>query len=375
MTVHSKLVTNGASSSASRSKIVPPIPFEKPDKPVLGKDELQKYKLRHNPTDDKSPTYELEIQYFSDDGTCEDFLEFETKIKEIFRGQNVTTGIGRFNVVRRLFKGSALTTFNQALPQNGGTETLISFEKCLDAVRVQVFPTRAVLLQKRYMRRFLRKRAGNTTREYVARLTELNDYIERFPPLEEGGDPPRKLENDEILDLLEFGIPNSWQRQMMLHDFDPLSHTMKEFVSFCERLEMVEKHEGKNRNQTDDEGSSTEKKSNNNKRRRGGGTCRLHGENTHDTHDCKTLMAQAERMKATYEARSPEERRKLKSNKDHKKQELNFEERVMQVLTKEKKRAKKRRTEKELNHFENLSLSESSDNDNDNASSSGEDSD
>ena len=40
-------------------------------------------------------------------------------------------------------------------------------------------------------------------------------------------------------DLLEFGIPNTWQKAMLLQDFDPQVHTVNDFVQFCERLETM----------------------------------------------------------------------------------------------------------------------------------------
>ena len=43
-----------------------------------------------------------------------------------------------------------------------------------------------------------------------------------------------KLDDDETKDIFFFGIPNSWQKQMILQDFDPLDHTLEELVDFCE---------------------------------------------------------------------------------------------------------------------------------------------
>jgi len=49
-----------------------------------------------------------------------------------------------------------------------------------------------------------------------------------------------KLPSDKMLDLLEFRMPSSWQKAMILQDFDPLDHTLTELVNFCERLELTE---------------------------------------------------------------------------------------------------------------------------------------
>jgi len=52
--------------------------------------------------------------------------------------------------------------------------------------------------------------------------------------------------NNEMLDLLEFGMPSLWQKAMILQDVDPIDHTMAELLSFCERLELTEPELEKN---------------------------------------------------------------------------------------------------------------------------------
>jgi len=73
----------------------------------------------------------------------------------------------------------------------------------------------------------------STIREHIARVVEINWYLMKFPE-PKARQQPTKLEDDELLDILEFGCPNSWQRQMMLQNFDPMDHTVQEFVQFCE---------------------------------------------------------------------------------------------------------------------------------------------
>ena len=46
-------------------RIVPPIPLQKPESKVLEKGEYHTYKLRSNPGDNGSATYELSVPYFS----------------------------------------------------------------------------------------------------------------------------------------------------------------------------------------------------------------------------------------------------------------------------------------------------------------------
>ena len=88
------------------------------------------------------------------------------------------------------------------------------------------------------MRRSLRKPRNMSIREYVNRVLDLNDQLASYPGT---GDNPddTKLPEDEIFNLLEFGIPNTWQKAMLLQDFDPQVHTVNDFVQFYERLETM----------------------------------------------------------------------------------------------------------------------------------------
>ena len=99
---------------------------------------------------------------------------------------------------------------------------------------------------------------------------------------------------------------------MILQDYDPLAHNMTEFVSFCERLERVEMHEGKstpvNSRKNNPPKNNNSKRPNQNQRTgsKTGQTCMLHGANCgHDTEHCRVLGAQEKRMKATYSAQTP----------------------------------------------------------------------
>jgi hypothetical protein len=60
--------------------------------------------------------------------------------------------------------------------------------------------------------------------------------LSQFPPF----DSDQSLTNEETVDILEFDVPNSWQKSMVLQSFDPLIHTVTEFISFCERHEFTE---------------------------------------------------------------------------------------------------------------------------------------
>ena len=80
---------------------------------------------------------------------------------------------------------------------------------------MNVFPARPALMQKRYLHCFVHKPATMKIRDYAAHLSEINNYLPSFPPYA-NGDKPEALPEDEMVDLMEFGVPNSWQRHMTM---------------------------------------------------------------------------------------------------------------------------------------------------------------
>ena len=103
-------------------------------------------------------------------------------------------------MTQRILEGDALAKFNTAATTLGN-ETNQQFILCLQAVTRHVFPQKALQYQRRYMRRYLRKPRDMRTREFNARLQELNLYLGKFPPF--GGDA-QKLDKDDLVEVLVF---------------------------------------------------------------------------------------------------------------------------------------------------------------------------
>ena len=73
-----------------------------------------------------------------------------------------------------------------------------------------IFPQRALRMQKRYMQRYMHKPRDMKMRVYRNRVVELNNYLEWFPTVFNAA---QKIDNDEVVDILEFGTPNKWQSE------------------------------------------------------------------------------------------------------------------------------------------------------------------
>ena len=99
MTGQSKLSSSSTNTTGGKHKVISPIPLTRPEKKELHKGDYQTYKLRNNPTEDGSPTYELSVPYFST-GTYEEWLKFCKNVECVIAGQNVTTSPASFAVGR-----------------------------------------------------------------------------------------------------------------------------------------------------------------------------------------------------------------------------------------------------------------------------------
>ncbi len=144
--------------------------------------------------------------------------------------QNVTTGPASYALVKTLLKGDALTVF-QTAETRIGNQTVANFDTCLNEVTAHVFPEKAAQLQKRYLRRCLTKSPSLTVKEWVVRVLELNEYFKEFPKV--NGTREQPLNDAEVMEILEYGVPSSYRREFTVQGFDPLTQGLKKFIDFC----------------------------------------------------------------------------------------------------------------------------------------------
>ena len=107
----------------------------------------------------------------------------------------------------------------------------------VQALTSHIFPQRALRMQKRYMRRYMRKPRDMKMRVYRNRVVELNNYLEQFPT---AFNAAQKIDDDEIVDILEFGTPNKWQSEQFHLGFDSAVAKSQELLEFYEHLELDE---------------------------------------------------------------------------------------------------------------------------------------
>ena len=347
---------------AQRKLVIPPIGLERPtEKKDYAKGEFATVKLRNVPTDVDSITYDYQVPFFST-GTPEEWLKFKARYDRVITGQNMTTATQKYACARRFLQGQALATFNNMANQQPNAN-LVNYTLCFDHVNESMFPQKAYVTQTRWMRRYLRKPRDMKTRDYVSRVLELNGYLTEFPS-PNNNHRATSLEDDEIMDILEFGLPSRWRTTMTIQGFNAAEKTTAQFIEFCERLEATDPEtdlaEEKIPKKRQASGSSEKKPANKRKRgdnNTGEGDCILHGDNCgHSSHDCNTLKRMAKKTKEGWNQKKPAKKEDMQTMIAE-----SFAVAIQNLKKKKKeKKEEKPKVEFDLNMLDNLQMSDDS---------------
>ena len=217
--------------------VKPAIPLERPKRAKYDPSELVKFELYRNPEDTSSAKYTISIPKFSG-GTPEEILNFFDQVQEVMTGQSITEGPMRYKVLQSLLEGDPLAKFNNSAEEHGA-KTVVNYQKCKCALIKHLFPHRALQYQKRYMRNKFQKPSGWTIRRFIARVQEINNKLDKFPPFE--GD--QKLAEAELIEIAKYGAPLNWQNELSRQNFEASEHTLQDVIEFFERLAVAEGRE------------------------------------------------------------------------------------------------------------------------------------
>ena len=260
-----------------------------------------------------APTYKLKVSRFCE-GTVSEWISFRKAIAELWKQNGLTNAQDKIANICTILRGDSLTGFEERIQElttsvddTGETVTMEitdeTVEDGLNAVAHMVFPFRALENQKQWMRRRMKKPKELSIRKYVAAVGRLNNSLPVFP----NGKESDKITPGEILEILEWSIPESWRTKFDLDGYVPTDFTKERFMTECEAIERNEpKIHIKTPNSTLSGKTVTHKKSHGVKFRSATQKsdttakfyCTKHGHNpSHPTDKCYTLKNRAEKAK------------------------------------------------------------------------------
>ena len=130
-------------------------------------------------------------------------------------------------MTRKLLAGPALKAFDAKASKTGFSETTQNLKIALDTVST------------RFMSRISYKPRNMSMRDYYGRYVKLSNYLKYFPGYRDNQD---SFQESDLVEHFQFAIPSQWQNTMTLQGFEPLAHSLLEFIQFCNRLEALEEN-------------------------------------------------------------------------------------------------------------------------------------
>lgn len=357
--------------------VVPPLPLVEEPNEIPKRTDVIEFVLKQRAgSTATAPTYKLTVARFCE-GTVAEWIDFRKAIAELWRQNGITNPQDRIATIANILRGDSLTAFYESIQEqttsvdDAGLNVVVdSTEETvfagLNAVALTVFPFRALESQKQWMRRRMQKPKDLSIRKTVAAVGRLNQSLTFFP----NGKESDKFTTGEILEILEWSIPEAWRTKFDLNGYIPTEFPKSRFITECEA---IERNEPKLQIKTDrplSEETKTHKKSHDIKYRSANNDttamyhCTEHGHNhTHSTEKCYTLKNREEKASGTSSSGlSKKSFRKEINSLAKGKPRKKILEMFQAVLQKEQKRlSKSKKSKKKKVIIESSSESSSSD--------------
>ena len=185
-----------------------------------------------------SPTYKKHIRTF-ENGTPQEYVAVRLAMEEVWRQNSVQEAADKENTIRMLLLGESFTMYEAYRDQATADGTPLSnqiVEDGLKAVAEDVFPHRALFYQKRWMQNGMKLPRALSTRQAVAALIKINNSLPLFPEASEED----KFNEQELLQIMEWMIPNEFRAKFEEKGYIPTDHDRKRFI---EESEIVERQQ------------------------------------------------------------------------------------------------------------------------------------
>ena len=228
------------------------------------------FKLFTDPANVESPKFAFSMCVLTGAESLREHLTWKENVDKIIAGLNLDTPSKKNTSITQLVTGSALTSYQKGIKDSIASLWEVEREAAAQAIRggqpagraARVEAARAAVprpdlreqdiiaglqsvirdrspykvleTQKRYMRRDMRRPPSMPIRTFVNHLLRINDNELPFlPPFGHN----QALSQDELKEILYYGLPNKWKDDMIKMNFDCFMQPFEEVVDFCERQE------------------------------------------------------------------------------------------------------------------------------------------
>ena len=363
-------------STSTTLKPIIPLVLEKQPTKITDKENYVSFDLKTKAGASKSATYTKYVKLF-DQGTPYEWIQLIEVLQEIWTQNSLTSPKDKSAIVTTILRGETLTTFETAISEatTGGDDNQAAvplsddiITSALDEVADTIFPFRALDIQKQWMTKVLRKPPTLSIRKTISALQRLNKELPHYP----GGDESSKFSDKQLIDILEWAVPEAYREKFLDHGYIPSQHGIKKFLLEGELAEMLLKKETKPRRLTQIKESKKRTYSNNGNQLENQGAkkksfyCRVHGvNNSHNTAQCKVVQAAKKNgeevkkppaKKTTFSSQSFHKELNLLAKKSSKQKVL---DQYRQVLDKEQQRLDKLTKKKKVVFMETSDEEES----------------
>ena len=299
------------------------------------------FELLSDPATATSQRFKMTILRLSGGEDVRTVLQWRRDLIKVLQGLNLTTPQAKVKIITTIMSGTPQTMF-EAKIQN---MCLAAMEAAIlavaadpqdatvqprdrQAIRVagldvhltdlmvthsvahtvqEMMPKKILARAKREVRRDMRKPSDMTIRDYYNHLQRINLLeLHNLPPFGAG----QIFANDDVIDILIYGIPKSWQREMDRQGFDPYTTTDPvDTVAFLEQIEAAEEFDAPAKSNSNGNGNSKKKSSSSGSAKKTSNDdasssskkvfCKEHGWNfSHSTAECKVLNGGGKKQKS-----------------------------------------------------------------------------
>ena len=361
---------NQGSTPNKNSGLLPLVPEESIP---LTKSNSVELLLATNPTDmPNTPKFKMMQRILRGGEDVRQVLIWRRDTERIFYGMHLVHGHSQNKMVENLLTDTAKTLYESKLREyatarrqtasdaaealNAGTgggillnpldthTFVVDVENAIKDMITGLLPRRVLARIKRYLRRECRKPNDMKVKNYLQHLMRINyGELDNLPPFGNN----QELSQDELLDIILFGTPKSWQKEMERQGFDPMDNSLGDVVNFMEQIEASEDYESK----PSPKDKSKDKSKGNGKGKPytpngGDKTCLIHGKCSHSSNECTVLQGLAKQKKSRNDGYS--QSRDSSPNKTWKKKAYDDSNKSKKDLAAFVKKAVKNGVQKEL---------------------------